>query len=331
MKRQGHLIESIATWENIALAVWKAKKGKESRKEVIVYLSQYEKNVNELRAQLLSGKVQLGSYRYMTIFDPKERIISISPFADRVMQHALMNVCHSNFEKYQVSNSFASRKGKGTYAAIAQAQIYHRKHTWFLKMDMRKFFDSIDHTVLKAMLAKRFKDKRLRSIFEDIIDHFCTTPNRGLPMGNLSSQYFANHYLAVADHYLIEKLHITDFVRYMDDVLVWADDKATLLQLRDDYVAFIEKELLIKLNPISLNRTHHGVTFCGYRIFPQYKLLSKVSKRRFFTKNKAYQTHLQKGEWSINEYQRHIIPLLAFVKKASSYGLRKRIYQGQTS
>ncbi len=328
MKRQGYLIDSIATLDNIALAVWKAKKGKESREEVITYLTAYDKNAEELRQQLLFGDVHLGELRYMTIFDPKKRIISISPFADRVMQHALMNVCHDNFENYQVSNSFASRKGKGVYAAIEQAQVYQRKYKWYLKMDMQKYFDNIEHNVLKEMLVRRFKDKRLLNVFDTIINHYSVTHSRGLPIGNLTSQYFANHYLAVADHYLIKQLRTTSFVRYMDDVVVWGNDKTDLLKLRDAYVSFVEKELLLVLNPVCVNETIRGVTFCGYRIFAKCKLLSKVSKRRFLTKNKEYALCLDRDDWSEENYQRHIIPLLAFVKKADSYGLRKRIYQG---
>ncbi|GHT32987.1 hypothetical protein FACS189415_2290 [Bacteroidia bacterium] len=121
---------------------------------------------------MLHGNIQVGDYHYFTIFDPKERIICAAAFGERVMHHALMNVCHPNFEQYQIYHSYASRIGKGTYAALKQACVYQKQYDWFLKLDVRKYFDSIDHDILKHLLSKRFKDKTLLNIFDKIIDSY---------------------------------------------------------------------------------------------------------------------------------------------------------------
>jgi RNA-directed DNA polymerase len=149
-----------------------------------------------LQRQILSGNVQTGNYRYFTIYDPKQRLICEAPFRQRVLHHALMNICHPFFEKVQIFGSYASRQGKGTYAALERAWYFNKRHLWFLKLDFRKYFDSLDHEILKNQLHRLFKDSDLLQIFERIIDSYCVEQNKGVPIGNLTSQYFANHYLA---------------------------------------------------------------------------------------------------------------------------------------
>lgn len=328
MKRQGNLIEKIADIDNLYLAYCKAKRGKEGRAEVIRYAANFSDNIEQLRVSLLNNCVNLGEYRYVKIYDPKERIISISPFADRVMQHAIINICHQNFENYQVANSYASRKGMGTYAAIDKAKLYQRRYKWFLKLDMRKYFDSIDHVTLKSLLRRRFKDRVLLEIFDAIIDGYATEPQKGLPIGNLSSQYFANHYLAVADHFLLEQLHVTSFVRYMDDIVIWSNDKEFLLDTVVKFRQFVESNLFLSLKPICLNCTERGLPFLGYIIYPNRMMLGKISKRRFIRKSKVFTNNLVKMIWGENEYLLHITPLLAYTQRANTYQWRNTIFNG---
>jgi RNA-directed DNA polymerase len=127
-----------------------------------------------------------------------------------------MNVCHPVFERFQIYDSYASRLGKGVYAAIDKARIFHEKHTWFLKLDVRKHFETIDHQILKNQLAKQFKETMLLQIFNQIIKDYQTQNGKGLPIGNLTSQYFANHYLAVADHFIKEKLKVKAYLRLFE-------------------------------------------------------------------------------------------------------------------
>jgi len=139
MKRQGNLIEKIAALDNLELAYYQAQKGKADKKEVYEYGQWLQENLLKLQQQILTGEVEVGNYHYFTIYDPKERLICAAPFDQRVLHHALMNVCHPFFEKVQIFDSYASRLGKGTYAALERAKFFNRRYQWFLKLDFRKY------------------------------------------------------------------------------------------------------------------------------------------------------------------------------------------------
>jgi retron-type reverse transcriptase len=324
MKRENNLISLIAEPDNLRLAFWKARKSKEGKMEVAYFRKFLDKNLLTLRNELLSGNVQVGQYHYFTIYDPKERKICAATFRERVLHHALMNVCHANFEKYQIFDSYASRLGKGTYATLERASVFQYQYKWFLKLDVRKYFDSIDHAILKQLLVKRFKDKVLLQIFFQIIDSYQTLECKGLPIGNLTSQYFANHYLALADHYIKEKLQASAYVRYMDDMVIWSNDKNMLLKIGKDFQSFIKTELSLTLKPFCLNSTDKGLPFLGYMLFPKTVLLKNSSRKRFKAKLKQYTYKLNNAEWNQAEYQAHVLPLIAFAKHANTFNLRTK-------
>ena len=179
---------------------------------------------------LVAQTLQIGDYHYFKIHDPKERLICAASFSERVLHHAVMNVCDPFFNRYQIFDSYACRKSKGTYAALDRARHFNHHFKWYLKLDVRKYFDSIHHGRLKRLLVKQFKDKSLLDLFNGIIDSYHVSDACGIPIGNLTSQYFANHYLAVADHFIKEELRIKGYVRYMDDMVLWHNDKISLLK-----------------------------------------------------------------------------------------------------
>ncbi len=324
MKRENNLIWLIADPDNLRLAFWKACKAKEGKMVVAQYRKSLGENLLSLRNELLSGNVQVGQYHYFTIYDPKERKICAATFRERVLHHALMNICHANFEKYQIFDSYASRLGKGTYAALERSKNFQRKYKWFLKLDVRKYFDSIDLCILKQQLAKRFKDVVLINVFYSIIDSYETSTGKGLPIGNLTSQYFANHYLALADHYIKEKFQAPAYVRYMDDMVIWSNDKNSLLKIGNEFQSFIESELSLSLKPFCLNSTDKGLPFLGYILFPKTVLLNNSSRNRFKAKLKQYAYKLNNAEWNQAEYQAHVLPLIAFAKHANTFNLRTK-------
>lgn len=324
MKRENNLIWLIADPDNLRLAFWKACKAKEGKMVVAQYRKSLGENLLSLRNELLSGNVQVGQYHYFTIYDPKERKICAATFRERVLHHALMNICHANFEKYQIFDSYASRLGKGTYAALERSKNFQRKYKWFLKLDVRKYFDSIDLCILKQQLAKRFKDVVLINVFYSIIDSYETSTGKGLPIGNLTSQYFANHYLALADHYIKEKFQAPAYVRYMDDMVIWSNDKNSLLKIGNKFQSFIESELSLSLKPFCLNSTDKGLPFLGYILFPKTVLLNNSSRNRFKAKLKQYAYKLNNAEWNQAEYQAHVLPLIAFAKHANTFNLRTK-------
>ena len=333
MKRANHLLEKIAEPDNLRLAYWKAGKGKRYTQEVMAYGRQFEREQVSLREQILSGEVVVGNYRFFKVFEPKERQICASAFREQVLHHAIMNICHDHFERVQIYDSYASRKRKGTYAALQRAERFARTHKWHLKLDVKKFFESIHHEVVKGQLARMFKDHRLLAIFAKIIDSYQASPGRGLPIGNLTSQYLANHYLADLDHYIREQIGIGTYVRYMDDMILWHNEKDTLKVAFQDINEFVQNRLRCFLKPRILNRSRMGLSFLGYRIFPYYTQLTQQSKQRFIRKMRILMDNYDSGLWSETECQRRVLSLLAFVSQADTEAFRRRIKQiyGQSS
>jgi len=326
MKRAGNLIEQIADYKNIYHAYWKASRGKYWKQEVIEYGKDIAENLLTIQKEINDGIVDVGNYHYFKIYDPKERKICAASFKERVLHHALMNVCDEFFDKFQIFHSYATRKNKGTHKAIENAGKYTKSNMFFLKMDVRKYFDSIDQEVLLELLKVKFKEEKLLKIFEQIIKSYSTNKDKGVPIGNLTSQYFANFYLAFLDHYLKEELQIKYYIRYMDDMVVWSNSKDELKRVSALIKNFLINKLRLELKPLVLNRTSLGVSFLGYKIFPNFMKLNNRSKRRFISKVNSYWSKIEDKQWTQEDYQRHMLPLLDFTMKANTYGLRNSIF-----
>lgn len=325
MKRANNLLPYIEQMDNLRLAFWRAGKGKRHSAAVLAYQANLEAKLRDLQEQIRSGRVRVGDYRYFLVFEPKEREICASAFREQVLHHALMNVCHAHFDKKLLHDSYASRKNKGTYAALDRAKGYCEKYTWFLKMDVRKFFASIHHDVLKAQLTKLFKEERLLHAFFQIIDSYEASPGRGLPIGNLTSQYFANHYLSELDHYIKEQLGGKAYVRYMDDMVIWHDDKEVLKETRNAIIAYLEGHLRVVLKPIQLNRVALGLPFLGYRLFAHHGRLLQKSKQRFIRKMNSAIIDWDEQYLDDAHAAARVLPLLAFVDHIDTQGFKKSV------
>lgn len=331
MKRANNLIEKIADVDNLRLAFWKARKGKSYTNAVEKYRNRLDEHLLELREEILSAKVKVGDYRFFNIYEPKEREICASAFSEQVLHHALMNVCHAYFERKQIYDSYASRKGKGTYAALERAKKYSHKFDFYLKLDVRKFFGSIDHQVLKEQMLFLFKDKELLHIFEAIIDSYPNEARKGLPIGNLTSQYFANHYLSALDHYIKEDLQCKAYVRYMDDMVLWHSDKEFLKDCLAKINSFVEAKLALILKPPLLQKTDKGLPFLGYLIFPYFTRLKQQSKKRFICKLRTIEEDYHHQLISEEEAQKRALPLIAFTQHADTRRFREEILLGMAS
>lgn len=312
--------------DNLELAFYKAQKGKAGRQEVFTFGKNLRPNLLRLKKEILSGEVKVGGYHYFTVYDPKKRQICAAPFDQRVLHHALMNVCHPYFEKKQTADSYASRIGKGTYAALERAKAFNRRYAWYLKLDVRKYFDSLEHEVIRTQLFSLFKDQQLLGIFEQIINSYCVEPGRGVPIGNLTSQYFANHYLSPADHFAREVLRIPAYARYMDDMVLWHDDKAALLEAGRWFEDFIQERLKQELKPFCLNKNTEGLSFLGYLLYPDTTRLAQRSRKRYIQKIKQYQAWLDNGAWTQKEFQSHATPLTAFTQQADARAFREKVH-----
>ncbi len=315
MRRKGNLYHQIATHENLRLAFAKAAKGKRDRAEVILFCQDFDANIQNLREQLLDHKPDIGHYRFFQVHDPKLRQICAASFPERVLHHAMMNICEPILESYAIYDSYACRKNKGTLKAIAKAEEYARKYGWYLKLDIRKYFDSIDHDILMSLLSRRFKDKELLDLFQNIFDIYHTEHGKGVPIGNLISQHLANFYLGYSDHWIKEERGISGYVRYMDDFIVFADDKARLKTELEQIEHFLEQKLALQLKDnIQLNLCCQGIPFLGFRIYPKRIRLSPKSRQRFIKKFREYEKNYAQGRWSEKELVQHIEPLIGFVR-----------------
>ena len=332
MRRVNHIFHRIADMDNLRVAFWKAARGKSDRTAVIDYRRDLEQYLLNLRTMLLSSDSPvIGRYHYFTIFDPKERIICAADFPERVLHHAIMNVCEPVFESSHIFDTYACRKGKGSLRAVHRAREFAGKNRFFLKMDIRKYYDSIDHQILWHLLSRKFKDTRLLNLFAHLLDTYETDFGKGLPIGNLTSQHFGNFYLGNLDHFIKESLRQKFYVRYMDDFVVWSDSKVELKDLLQRISAYLSKELRLALKPGTLlNRTHHGCDFLGYRVFPGKLRLTQRSKRRFIRKFKEHQDDFVENRLDEGGLQQRVTALFSFVMHANTRELRKKVLERYT-
>jgi RNA-directed DNA polymerase len=327
MKRTGNLFESIYDTDNIRLAFWKAAKGKRDRKEVIAFAQDFEANVLKLHYQIRTKKhPDIGNYRFFEICDPKKRRICAAAFCERVLHHAIMNICEPVLDAYAIHHSYACRKGNGTLAALQQARIFAGRYAWFLKLDIRRYFDSIDQDVLKNLLARQIKDRDVLALFNTVFDTYMVEAGKGLPIGNLVSQHMANFYLGKFDHWIKEERRIKGYLRYMDDFVLFTHEKETLKQELHKIHSYLKTTLKLKLKAsIQLNRCIHGLPFLGCRIYPWTIRLSNRSKRRFIIKYRSFEKNLANGRWHEEDYVRHMEPLVGFTKTANADAFRNSV------
>ena len=325
VKRVGNLMEKIADRENLNEAFLRAARAKRGRQAVVEFRRNLDKNLLQMRSQLLDGTFRFGQYQFFTIHDPKTRSICAASFPERVAFHAIMRICHPVFDNYQTYDSYACRKGKGQYKALERAQHFAHRYPWFAKLDVRHYFDSISHTILMRQLCRLFKDRQLLLYFSDLICSYSTTEGRGIPIGNLTSQYFANHYLAVADHHAKQLLGIGAMVRYMDDILLFDKGKLELAEKVHHYLSYLHECLSLESHEPVINKTLHGIPFLGYVVYGNGLRLNRRSKKRYHKKMKELTVGVNLGEITEGNYADHAQCLTAFVLKASTKGFREDV------
>jgi retron-type reverse transcriptase len=299
MKRYGNLWETIVSWENFVRAAKKAHRGKKGRLDVQRFNFKQEYELLELRHELINGSYQCGIFVTHWIREPKPRLISAAPYRDRVVHHALMNVLEPILNRHFHPDSYACRGGKGSHAAADRLQSLMRCYRYALKCDLRKFFPSIDHQIIKQTFRRLIKDKKTLALMDMIVDSsnqqepvlqwfagddlFAPVERRkGLPIGNLTSQWFANWMLSDFDHYMTSVLGLGGYVRYCDDFIILHNDRKRLREAIGQIRAYLQSKRL-SLHPakVHIRPVAAGVTFVGYRIWPTHRLLRKQNVRRF--------------------------------------------------
>ncbi|MEA1969484.1 MAG: reverse transcriptase/maturase family protein, partial [Thermodesulfobacteriota bacterium] len=264
------------------------------------------------------------------IYEPKKRNISAAVFRDRVVHHALCNIIEPIFNKSMIYDSYACRKGRGSHAAVKRTQRFTRKFSYFLKCDIKKYFENINHNLLKTMLGKKLKDPLLMELLNKIIDHPVPggNPGIGIPIGNLTSQLFANIYLNELDLFIKEEMHIKGYVRYMDDFILFAHDKKSLNQCLNEIHWFTVEKLFIELKQsvLMLAPVTQGVPFLGFRIFPQVIRLKKENLKKFGNNLKKRKKEYETGVIDQECLIRSISSMVAHASHADTYLLRRKIF-----
>jgi RNA-directed DNA polymerase len=287
-KKYKNLINEIASMPNLYRAYEKAAKGKRYSCGHLQFKQHLAANLRKLSVALHDGSYRPSPPNIFFVNEPKRREISALPFADRVVQHALCAVIEPLFDRIFLPNSYACRKGKGTHIAAIEAQaIMRRDFTHWLKMDFSKYFASIDRAVLHEEIRRKVSCNGTL----ELIETFLPPTGRGLPIGNLTSQLFANVYGHVLDRYLTHTLRIKTWLRYMDDTVVFAHSREALAVLQQGLKWFCEAQIGLRFSKWSIGHISHGLDWLGYRIWPTHKLLRKQSvisaKRKIF----KYQVH----------------------------------------
>jgi hypothetical protein len=341
--RLKNLFEHVCSMGNLRPAAKEALRGKRSRPPGAMFFMELEKELPALHEELCDGTYTHGGYHYFWIHDPKDRLVAAAPFRDRVVHHAIVRVIEPIFEKRFIEDSYACRVGKGTHAAMRRALHFARGHKYALKCDVTKYFPSIDHEVLMGLVGRVIGDRRLLDLLAGVLDSHADaviqewpegaglfeykTRRTGLPIGNLTSQFLANVYLNPLDHFVKHELRVRGYVRYMDDFLLFGDERAALREhgnrIRDKLA-----ELHLRMHPdkYRLMPTDTGVDFAGFVVFADGRVRVRSSSVRRF--DRRYR-HLL---WEVNHKLRvpaDLTPRVqawgAHVRHAQSYGLRSDV------
>ncbi len=329
MKRHSHLFERIVTFDNLLFAAQKAMRGKKNKQRVAHFLFHLETELFKLQDELQTGKWQPCDYRIFEIREPKPRRISATDFRDRVLHHAICNILEPIFDRRLIYDTWACRPGKGSHAAVKRAQFFARQYPYFLKCDIRHYFESIDHHILKHLLQKMIKDAPLLAVLTRIIDHPLpgSSPNKGLPIGNLTSQHFANLYLGELDHALKDRQSVKAYMRYMDDMLLFAHTKKQLHQRLQQLEGFIHQKLALQLKPSAtlLAPVSEGIPFLGFRIFPKLIRLNRQSLRRFHRQLKIHEQAYYCGKMEVEKLAASVQSTMAHIRHANTRRLQQSL------
>lgn len=330
MKRASNLFEKVTDFSFLVHSAYKASRRKRKKRPVMRFLFNLEHEIIVLQRDLVEGCYRPGEYETFTITDPKERLISAAPFRDRVLHHAIATVLEPILERRFIRHSYACRRKKGTHAALRQARSFSKRNSFFLKCDVRKFYQSIDHECLKSMLRCLVKDHAFILLCDTIIDFPAPGCRRGkgLPIGNLTSQHFANLYLDSLDHFIKDQMGVSCYLRYMDDFLLFGPDK---IKLRDQYHrinTFVSSKLLlsIKEEATVLGPVWQGIPFLGFRIYPSLIRIRPENKKRFTRKVRKRVHQYQHGHIDSEQFKQSIASMVAHYSHGDTLQLRKNIF-----
>ena len=353
MKTYKNLYPKITDFENLYHSFKKAARGKRKKSDVAAFEFNLEANLFALQEELECESYQPGRYFNFRIQDPKPRLISAAPFRDRVVHHALCNVIEPIWESRFIHDTYACRVGKGTHAALYRATEFSRRYPYVLQCDLEHFFPSIDHEILFGQLARLIADKKTVGLCKKILDSgasihksdyemryfpgddpstgsgqglLAVNRPRGLPIGNLTSQFWGNVYLDPLDQFVKRELKCKGYIRYVDDFLLFAEDKKNLHEWREAIIQFLaELRLTLHEKRAVVFPVETGIPFLGWRTYPTHRRLRRYNGVRFQRRFAAQRKAFLHGELSFEKLDGSVQAWIAHLAHGNTWGLRRSL------
>ena len=342
----GVIFESITTWDNLLRAARLAAWGKRRKRSAAAFEHQLADQLIDLQNELRTKTYRPGGYVHFLIHEPKRRKISAAPFRDRVVHHALCNLIEPLFEAQFIAHSYANRNGKGTHRAVNQLQEWSRRYRYALRADVIQHFPSLDHQILRAMLARRIDDEDVLWLADTILssgagvladeyspvyfpgdDLFAILRPRGLPIGNLTSQFWSNVYLNHFDWFVQRELGCGAYLRYVDDFVLFSDDKHKLWSCKQRIIARLAQErLTIHEAQTQVLPTHCGIPWLGFMVYPTHRLLKRRNAVNFTRRLERNLDAYQSGHISFAELDASVQGWINHVRYADTWGLREHVF-----
>jgi RNA-directed DNA polymerase len=346
VKRIGGLWRHLTAFDNLLFAYRKARCGKSRSPQVQAFALDLERNLLRLQRELIHDEYQPGRYRLFTIYERKPRNIAAAPFRDRVVHHAILNLIEGPIDQRFIYDSYACRAGKGVHTAVDRYQHWSRKYPYVLKMDIEQYFPSIDHGLLKETFRRYLKDRAMLALLDRIVDGSPAVLGRttpcyfvgddlltplvrpcGLPIGNLTSQFFANLFLDGFDHWLKEQCGVHAYLRYVDDFTVLGRDKEQLHELREMIAERLSMQRL-RLHPrkAHIYHTARGIDLLGYHVFPHKRRLRADNGHRFARKLCGFARAYRAGRMKWEDFNPSVQSWIGHARHADTEGLRRFIF-----
>ncbi len=320
MKTYNNLWDEFISPENFQLAARKAIKSKKSKSAVAKFMANKDALLDKLRRDIMSGVFRTSPYVVKTIFEPKQRQIYVLPlYPDHILHHALINVLGPIWLKMFVADSFACIPGRGLHSASTRAMELVRRNKYVLQCDIRKFYPSIRHDVMKRILRRKISDRRILRLLDCVVDS--VEGDKNVPIGNLTSQWFGNVFLNELDHFIKEKLQWREYIRYCDDFCLFGNDKAALRAALDKIQDFVHQELQLEFSKSVIYPVWRGFDFIGYRHFRGFILLRKTTARRIKKNVINMARYHDFGEHSVGQ----LAAYHGWAKWANTYRFKRKI------
>jgi retron-type reverse transcriptase len=348
-KQIKNVYSTLCTYENLYKAYIQARKCKRYRNEILEFSFNLEENLLDINRELENNTYKVGSYREFYIYEPKQRLIMALPFKDRIVQWGIYQLLNPVFDKSYIYDSYGCRIGKGTLKAIQRLHYWLRlvgkkdKKFYYLKLDVSKYYYRVDHEILIDILKKRVKDNRMIEILKTIINYKGTLfglklngdvnnlddriPGKGIPIGNLTSQMFANLYLNELDQYCKRTLSIKYYIRYMDDVIILSDDKKQLHDYKNLIQKFLERKLKLNLNKkTAIRPISCGIEFVGYRLWPTHVKIRKSTSLKMKKRIKYVKKQYERKQLPFEKVNATVQSYMGILKHCNSYLLQEQLF-----